>query len=314
MNRTRLWLTVCVTFLAANAFAQISQQYRNWGDSAIQYLMTKPEKTGWASLRSDDDAKQFIDVFWARRDPTPETPDNELRQQMEARIAEADKRYRLGKTPGSQTDKGLVYTLLGEPTQVETRVDRPPNAGTLSHFDRPINFELWTYRGEAAERVAGTKSFDIAFVFHDEKSAMEFELDGPSKVSFDSTALAIAKAVLKRPYLTAADIGPKADAARTVALGMIVVTDQTLANDVLRRAQEGEKFADLARKYSTHSTAQHGGYLGRIAFAELDDDIRTALAGKKPGESVLVTRKPMFAIMHLLTDAEASEAEKPAPK
>ncbi len=314
MNRTSLGLLIVAFVSVASVSAQVSPTYQGWGETAVQSLMMKQEKTDWAAVRSDADAKQFIEVFWARRDPTPDTPDNELRQQMEKRIAEADKRFAEGKTPGSQTQKGIVYTLLGEPVQVVNRVTRPARSATMSQFQRPINFETWIYRGEAAGRVPGTKSFDVAFVFQDDKAALIYELDGPSRLSFDSIALTMAKSVLKRPYLTVADLKP-GTGTRTVALRLIVVSDAAVANEVLRRAQENENFADLARKFSTHSSSQHGGYLGRIPFAELDDDIKTALVGKKPGESFLIARKPMFAIMRLLTDAEATAADaEMAPK
>jgi hypothetical protein len=180
----------------------------------------------------------------------------------------------------------------------------------MPQFQRPINVEVWIYRNEAAERVTGAKSLDIGFDFHDEKYAGEFELDRPSQQSFDSTALAIAKAVLKRPFLTAADLASGAESARTVAFRLIVVADSTIAHDVLRRAQEGENFADLARRYSSHPSAQQGGYVGRTAFADLTDDFKLALAGKEPGTAVLIARGPQFAIVRLLTEAEARADER----
>jgi GWxTD domain-containing protein len=309
MNRTSLWLTVCAAGIAPSVFAQVSPQYRNWGDSAVHYLMMKQEKADWASLKTDADAKAFIELFWARRDPTPDTADNELRKQLETRIAEADKRFGFGKTPGSQTDRGLLYTLVGQPTQIVTRVTKPGPVGSTSQFQRPLNIEAWIYRNEAAERVTGTKSFDIAFDFHDERNAGELALAGPSRRSFDSTALTIAKAVLKRPFLTAADLSSGAESARTVAFRLIVVADSTIAHDVLRRAQEGENFAELARKYSSHSSAQQGGYVGRVAFADLTDDFKLAFADKEPGATLLIARSPQFAVVRLLTEAEARAAD-----
>jgi len=314
MNRVSLWLTVCVTLIAANVFAEVSRQYRAWGDSALQYLMMKQEKMDWAALKTDADAKAFIDLFWARRDPTPDTPANELRQQLEARIADADKRYTFGKTPGSQTDHGLVYVLFGEPSQIVNRLTTRGTAVGLQQFQRPVNVESWIYRGEAAERVAGTKSFDVMFAFHDEKMATELELDGPSRQSFDLTALAVAKRVLKRPFLTAADLASGGESVRTVAVGLIVVSDKALAYEILRRAQEGEHFSDLARKYSSHHSAKDGGYLGRMPFAELGDDFKVALTGKGPGTTVVIERSPQFAVVRLLTDAEASAADVVMPK
>src|SRR5439155_13158748 len=172
------------------------------------------------------------------------------------------------------------------------------------------------YRNEAAERVIGTKSFDFAFDFHDEKFAAEFEFDGPSQRSFETAALAIARAVLKRPFMTATDLVSGAESSRTVPLRLIVVADSTIAHDVLRRAQEGENFSELAQKYSSHPSAQQGGYVGRGLFADLTDDFKIALVNKEPGAVVLIARSAQFAIVRLLTEAEtaAAEAEVPRPK
>ena len=308
MNRTSLWLTICAAGIAASAFAQLSPQYRNWGESGVRYLMMKQEKIDWASLRTDADAKAFIDLFWARRDPTSDTPVNELRQQIETRMAEADKRFSSRTTPGSQTDRGLLYVLLGEPTQIAPTVTKLRADSTMPTFQRPLHSEKWIYRNEAAERAVGTKSFEIEFELNDDKYQGEFRLDGPSQRAFDSTALAMAKSVLKRPFLTAADLASGA-ATRTLALRLIVVADSKIAHDVLRRAQEGENFADLARKYSSHASAQQGGYLGRIPFAELSGDFKLAFAGKEPGAAVLIERAPQFAVVRLLTEAEAAAAD-----
>lgn len=317
MKRTTLWLTICAAVIAANAFALTSPQYRHWEEGAVGNLMMKQEKTDWAKVKTDDEAKAFIELFWARRDPTPDTPVNELRQQIETRIAEADKRFGQGKLPGSQTDRGLVHTLLGEPTQIVVDVAHPrAPLGSMSSFQRPINIERWIYRNAAAERVTGTQAFDIAFDFHDERFASEFELDGPSQKSFDTTALVIAKSVLKRPFMTAADLAAGGESGRTVPFRLIVVADNTIAHEVLRRAQEGENFSDLAKKYSAHPSAQLGGYVGRIPFADLTDDFKAAFVGKEPGAAVLIARDPQFAIVRLLTEAEATaaEAEMPKPK
>jgi GWxTD domain-containing protein len=310
MNRTARCLTVGAVLIATSVVAQVSTPYRNWGDSAVHYLMMKQEKSDWELIRTDAEAKAFIELFWARRDPTPDTPDNELRQQMETRIAEADKRYGSRQTPGSVTDRGLVYALLGEPSQIVSNVPRPRGPiGSPGSFQRPVNIQNWIYKNQAAERAVGTKLFDVGFVFNDEKIASEFELDGQSRRAFESTALTIAKSVVKRPFLTAADLAPGADPERKVAFRLIVVADDKVAHEVLRLAQEGENFADLARKYSSHASAQQGGYVGKVAYADLTDDFKMAFAGKEPGAVVLVDRKPQFAIIRLLTEAEAGAAE-----
>lgn len=311
MRRTTLLLVAFV--LAANLSAQVSPEYLNWGDSAVRLLMMKHEKTDWAAVRTDADAKAFIDLFWARRDPTPDTPANELRQQIETRIKEADRRYRFGKTPGSQTDRGLVYVLLGEPNEIVTAV-RQPFASTMPQFQRPVNVHSWIYRNAAAERVTGAKPMDIAFRFHDDKLAAQFELDGPSQKVFDETTLTIAKSVLTRPFMTAEDFAAGGVSNRTVPFRLIVVADSTIAYDVLRRAQEGENFSDLARKYSSHPSAKDGGYVGHVPFADLTQDFKVAFTGKEPGAAFLIARNPQYAIVRILTDAEAAAADAELPK
>jgi len=311
MNRKPFWLLLCAVVSAQSVFAQPSPAYQQWGETAVRYLMTRQEKTDWAAVKNDAEAKAFIEVFWARRDPTPDSAPNELRQQIEGRIAEADKIYGGASTPGALTDHGLVYALLGKPSQILTRMRQlRPTETTMPQFARPINIEDWVYRGEAAAIVTGSSSYDIAFTFQDEIHAAEFELDGQSRQSFEAAALKIAKAMLKRPLLTAEDLAPKSEAGRMVALRLIVVGDASLANDILRRAQEGENFAELARRFSTHHSAQEGGYIGTVAFADLDPDFKAALSGKQPGAAVLIERKPMFAIVKLLTEAEAKELSR----
>src|SRR5204862_541412 len=114
-------------------------------------------KVDWAAVKTDADAQAFVELFWARRDPTPETPVNELRQQFEQRIAEADKRYGFRNTPGSVTDQGLAYVLFGEPTERVRRVMKPVRSPRgMTHFQRPINTELWIYSGGAEQRVVGS--------------------------------------------------------------------------------------------------------------------------------------------------------------
>jgi GWxTD domain-containing protein len=308
MNRTALWLAALAALIAVDVVAEVSAQYRDWGNTGLRYLMMKQEQFDWASLKTDADAKAFIELFWARRDPTPDTPVNELRQQFETRIAEADKRFTVGKKPGSQTDHGLVYVFLGQPTRIVPDVLVPRGQeGSIRKLARPINVESWIYQNEAAERAVGTQSFDILFRFTDEKFGGEFELDGNSQRAFETTALALARRVVKRPFLTAAELG--GESARTVPLRMIIVSDKATAYDILRRAQEKENFADLARKYSSHPSAQQGGYVGRVLFASLDDDFKVALAGKEPGAAVLIARSPQYAIVQLLTEADAAAAD-----
>ncbi len=74
MTRKFVSLTLFAAGFAAGVVAQVSPQHRNWGKTAVHNLMMKQEKTDWASVKTDADAKALIDIFCARRDPTPDTP------------------------------------------------------------------------------------------------------------------------------------------------------------------------------------------------------------------------------------------------
>jgi len=89
-----------------------------WADGPVKVLLTADDKRQWSGLTDPASRSEFITKFWAARDPKPETPDNEFRQDFEKRVAFADKYFVQGETRGSLTDRGMVFLLLGPPTYV----------------------------------------------------------------------------------------------------------------------------------------------------------------------------------------------------
>jgi GWxTD domain-containing protein len=87
-----------------------------WPDGPVKVLLSSDEKRQWGGLMDPASRSEFITKFWAARDPKPETPDNEFRQEFEKRVAFADKYFAQDETRGSLTDRGLVFLLLGPPT------------------------------------------------------------------------------------------------------------------------------------------------------------------------------------------------------
>ena len=88
----------------------------NWTEGPVKVLLTPEEKREWAGLSDAVSRSEFITKFWGARDPKPETPENEFREDFEKRIAFADKYFVQDETRGSLTDRGLVFLLLGPPT------------------------------------------------------------------------------------------------------------------------------------------------------------------------------------------------------
>ena len=121
---------------------------KKWLDQDVVYIITDEEKAAFKRLTTDDERYQFIEQFWLRRDPSPDTIENETRDEHYRRIAYANERFASGK-PGWKTDRGRIYITWGPPDQIESHPSggsylRPQEegGGTTSTFP----FETWRYR------------------------------------------------------------------------------------------------------------------------------------------------------------------------
>jgi len=110
---------------------------RKWLNQDVVYIITDEEEAAFKALTTDEERYHFVDQFWSRRDPTPDTVENEYRDEHYRRIAYANERFRTaaGKS-GWQTDRGRMYIVYGPPDQIESHpsgdAGGPP-------------FEIWRY-------------------------------------------------------------------------------------------------------------------------------------------------------------------------
>jgi GWxTD domain-containing protein len=121
--------------------------YVNWIND-VDVILTQSEREAWKKLATDDEREKFIEDFWNRRDPDPDTEENEFKQQFFERIAYANEHFSSGK-PGRLTDRGRIYIKFGKPDEVESHpaggsYDRPSYEGGGSTSTYP--FEKWFYR------------------------------------------------------------------------------------------------------------------------------------------------------------------------
>ncbi|HEU5248426.1 MAG TPA: GWxTD domain-containing protein [Thermoanaerobaculia bacterium] len=110
-----------------------------WADGPIRFLMTADERQAYARLADTVSRSEYVTAFWKKRDPKPETPENEFRDEYEKRVAFADSRFTQGETAGSLTDRGMVFILLGPPTYAG---QKPLTSGE----DTNDKAALFTYR------------------------------------------------------------------------------------------------------------------------------------------------------------------------
>ena len=135
----------------ANAKAlkiELSKTYRKWLDEDVRWIITDQERSAFMQLSNDEERDQFIEAFWQRRDPTPDTEENEFKEEHYRRIAYANEHYAAG-IPGWKSDRGRTYIVFGPADEIESH----PSGGS---YERPMEegggetstfpFETWRYR------------------------------------------------------------------------------------------------------------------------------------------------------------------------
>src|SRR5215813_2849478 len=121
---------------------------KRWKDEDVRWIITDEERKTFDALKTDDEREQFIEQFWLRRDPDPDTDVNEYREEYYQRIAYANEHFTSG-IPGWKTDRGRIYIMFGKADEIESHpsggsYDRPAweGGGTTSTYP----FEIWWYR------------------------------------------------------------------------------------------------------------------------------------------------------------------------
>lgn len=104
--------------------------------SEVRYIINGKEKKVFLNL-PDAERAHFIQEFWKKRDPDPETEINEFKDRYYKLIEEANRLFREGSTPGWLQDRGRIYILLGPP---EERYIYPMG---YQFYDNPS--EVWRY-------------------------------------------------------------------------------------------------------------------------------------------------------------------------
>lgn len=137
-----------VTEKVRNVKPELKEAYKKWLDNDVAYIITNDEKKAFKALATDEERENFIENFWRRRDPNPDTEENEYREEYYERIAYANEHFASG-IPGWKTDRGRVYIAWGKPDSVESHpsggaYDRPSWEGGGSTTTYP--FEVWFYR------------------------------------------------------------------------------------------------------------------------------------------------------------------------
>jgi GWxTD domain-containing protein len=127
---------------------ELSKTYKKWLNEDVVWIITDEERAAFKQLSNDEERDNFIEAFWQRRDPTPDTEENEYKEEHYRRIAYANEHFAAG-IPGWKTDRGRMYIMYGPADEVDSH----PSGGS---YERPIEegggetstfpFEDWRYR------------------------------------------------------------------------------------------------------------------------------------------------------------------------
>lgn len=127
---------------------ELQGPFRRWLREDVKYIITGDERKAFAQLNTDEERESFIEQFWLRRDPTPDSVENEYKEEHYRRIAYANQHYASG-IQGWRTDRGRIYIAHGPPDEIESHpsggsYQRPyqEGGGTTSTYP----FEIWRYR------------------------------------------------------------------------------------------------------------------------------------------------------------------------
>ena len=127
---------------------ELSAEHKRWLEEDVRWIITDDERKAFKQLSNDEERDKFIEAFWDRRNPNPDSEDNEFKDEHYRRIEYANDHFPAG-IPGWKTDRGRIYIVYGPPDEIESH----PSGGA---YERPIDegggqtstypFEDWRYR------------------------------------------------------------------------------------------------------------------------------------------------------------------------
>jgi GWxTD domain-containing protein len=126
---------------------ELESPYTKWLSEDVSYIISDEERKAFGRLQTNEEREQFVEQFWLRRDPSPDTEENEYREEHYRRLQYANEHFASG-IPGWKSDRGMIYIKYGPPDErdqhnggTEQR-SFEEGGGTTSMFP----YEKWRYR------------------------------------------------------------------------------------------------------------------------------------------------------------------------
>ncbi len=152
MNKKHFIFIFLLVFLVSlNLSAKKKDKYEKWIDE-VNPIIADAEKAEFKKLKKEKEKEFFIKLFWAKRDPTPQTEKNELKEEFYKRLSHVKKAYIYGYKNGAATDMGKAYLYFGKPKVFHpgasasgTDQTPPRDISPSQHTQRDFPPQMWIY-------------------------------------------------------------------------------------------------------------------------------------------------------------------------
>jgi len=126
---------------------ELATPYKKWLSEDVAYIITDSERKAFLQLQTNEERENFIEQFWQRRNPDPDSVDNTYKEEHYRRIAYANEHFASGFA-GWRSDRGRIYIMYGKPDDLESHTQG-------ENWERPLDqgggqtstyaYEDWTY-------------------------------------------------------------------------------------------------------------------------------------------------------------------------
>ncbi len=127
---------------------QDSRFYINWNSHEMIFNKIDDTMELLTALGNPEEFKNYknapepekidaLEAFWKKRDPSPETEENEIKAEFYRRLEFVNQHFTIHflDKPGWKTDRGQIFIKFGEPSNIEQQA---------SEINRPA-YEIWVY-------------------------------------------------------------------------------------------------------------------------------------------------------------------------
>ena len=255
----------CLVEAQASSKTSLPPKYAAWLTEEVPYIITNAEKSAFLALKTDADREAFIKNFWEIRNPDPNSPSNEFRDEYYRRLAYANDHFGSpGRHDGWRTDRGMVYITLGPPQQLTPY--------RSSQYLTPL--EIWFYQSPSPNHALPAYFY---VVFYQRSLSEDYKLyspllDKPERLVQSSNAVndeAMAIKIIKE------DLGAEvAHVALTLlpnepaSLDSPSYESETLLNRIRNYRNLPENVELLDERRAMHESVSHRIVLGQ-SFSDL---------------------------------------------